>query len=181
MRGRGIHQRANRLRRQGDSLFNRRQLRLKFRYSRGGLFLLTGDLAKLREQTLPAFIVIIDDERRRDSGELIVKRQRGVAAGGANQNEIRHLRGDRFGIRFADVQPGDMASLCYVAPLAHKPLIVGKAVIRRSGSAGDDGRINRQQRACQRHAGRDDTRGFVVQSMNAAAVLDLPGPTGVLG
>ncbi len=57
MRGRGIHQRANRLRpRQGDSLFNRRQLKcLKFAISSAAAcFLTAGDLAKLREQTLPA-------------------------------------------------------------------------------------------------------------------------------
>ncbi len=82
MRGRGIHQRTNRLRRQGDSLFNRRQLRLKFRYSRGGLFLwpvispsCVSKLAAHRRQLMTSVGAIAEADR---------KRQRGVAAGGAN-------------------------------------------------------------------------------------------------
>ncbi|WP_411899863.1 hypothetical protein, partial [Salmonella enterica] len=62
-----------------------------------------------------------------ESGGLVEGRQRGGRGGGGKKNECGQLGGDRLGSRVADVEPGDMASRWYVAQLAHKPLIVGKA------------------------------------------------------
>ncbi len=61
----------------------------------------------------------------------------------------RHLRGDRFGIpvpRYTAGRHGERFATSLHWRI--KPPIVGKAVIRRSDCYADDGRINRQQRAC---------------------------------
>ncbi len=81
---------------------------------------MTGDLPQLGEQGLPAFIVIVDDQRRGDGFKLIVQRQCGVATGRAHRDQIRHLGGHRFGAWFADVQPRQLAGFGNLAPLAQK-------------------------------------------------------------
>ena len=91
--------------------------------------------------------VSVDDKRWGDGGELIVQRQRGIPAGSADQNQIRHLRGDRFGARLADVQPRNLALFRNITPLAQKALRIRHAVVRRGRAAGNDRRVNRQQGA----------------------------------
>ena len=172
----GIHHGANRLWWQLNLLFHRCQLFIKLGDTRGGLLFLAGHATKLSQQRLPAFIVVVDDKRWGDGRELVVQRQRRITAGSAYQDQIRHLCGNRFGARFADIQPGEFTRFCHIAPLAQKSLAVGDAVIRRGGSAGNHRRINRQQGAGEGDAGGDDAGWFLFQRMDAVAVGYLTRP-----
>ena len=142
---------------------------------------MTGDLPQLGEQGLPAFIVIVDDQRRGDGFKLIVQRQGGVAAGRAHQDQIRHLGGHRFGAWFADVQPRQLAGFGNLAPLAQKALAICDAVVRRGRAAGDHRSVNRQQRTGKRHAGGDNAQRLTRQGMRPVAVGDLARPVRRLG
>ena len=142
---------------------------------------MAGDLPQLGEQGLPAFIVIVDDQRRSDRFELIVQRQGRVAAGGAHQDQIRHLGGHRFRAWFADVQPRQLAGFGDLAPLAQKALTIGDAVVRRGGAAGDHRGVNRQQRAGEGHAGGDNAQRLAWQGVCPVAVGDLARPVRRLG
>ena len=146
-RGGGVDDGVDRLRRQRHLLFHLGELFIKRGYAPGSLFFLSGDAAQLGQQFLPALVVVVDDKRRGDGGELIVQRQRGIAAGGADQNQIRHLRGDRFGARLANVQPRHLALFRNIPPLAQETLPVRHAVVRRGRAAGDDRCVYRQQGA----------------------------------
>ncbi len=147
MRGGGVDDGVHRLRRQRHLLFHLRELFIKRGNAPGGLLFVSGDLAQLGQQRLPALVVVVDDKRRRNGGKLIVQRQRGIPAGGADQNQVRHLRGHRFSARLADIQPGNLALLRDIAPLAQETLSIRHAVVRRGRAAGDDRCVNGQQGA----------------------------------
>ena len=181
MRGGGIDQRAHRLRWQLHLLFYRCQLLIKLGNTCGSLFFLSGNAAELRQQRLPALVVVVDDKRGGDGGELVIQCQRRIPAGGANQDQIRHLCSDRFRAGFADIKASDVARFRHISPLAQEPLGVGHAVVRRGGAAGDHRRVNGQQRTGEGYAGRDNARRFVFQRVYAAAVGNLARPVGGLG
>ena len=147
VRGGGVDDGVHRLRRQFHLLFHLRELFIKRGNALCGLFFLPGEAAQLRQQFLPAFVVVVDDKRWGDGGELIVQRQRGIPAGSADQNQIRHLRGNRFGARLANVQPRNLALFRNITPLTQKALRIRHAVVRRGRAAGNDRRVNRQQGA----------------------------------
>ena len=105
------------MRRQLHLLFHLRELFIERRDALCGLLFLPGDGAQLRQQFLPAFIVVIDHQRRGNGGELVVERQRRIPAGGADQNQIRHLRGDRFGAGFPNIKTRNVALFRDIPPL----------------------------------------------------------------
>ncbi len=147
VRGGGVDDGVHRLRRQFHLLFHLGELFIKGSDAFSGLFFVPGDRAQLGEQFLPAFVIVVNDKRRGDGGKLIVQRQRGIPAGGADQNQVRHLRGDRFGARLTDVQPRNLTLFCNISPLAQEALCIRHAVVRRGRTAGNDRRVNRQQGA----------------------------------
>ena len=79
---------------------------------------MAGNLPQLGQQGLPAFIIVVNDKRRGDGGKLVVEHHRRIAAGGANQNEIRHLRRDGLSARFANIEARQLARFRHIAPLA---------------------------------------------------------------
>ncbi len=103
VRGSGVDDGVHRLRRQLHLLFHLRELFIESCDAFSGLFFVPDEGTELRQQFLPALVVVVNDKRRSDGGELVVQRQRGIPTGGADQNQVRHLRGDRFGARLADV------------------------------------------------------------------------------
>ena len=113
----GVNDGVHRLWRQLHLLLHLGELFIEGSDALCGLCLLPGDRPQLGQQFLPAFVVVVNDKRRGDGGKLIVERQRGIPAGGADQNQVRHLGRDRFGARLADVQPGNLTLLRDIAPL----------------------------------------------------------------
>ena len=144
MGGGGIDQRADRLRREFHLLLQGGELLIKLSNTRGRLFFLAGDVPQFGQQRLPAFVIVINDKRWSDGGELVIQREGGIPAGSANQNQIRHLCGYGLGAGFADVQARELTFFRDGAPLTQKSPIVGHAVVRRGCAAGDHRRINRQ-------------------------------------
>ena len=176
--GGGIDDGVYWLRRQRHLLLHLGELFIKCGNALGGLLFVSGHRAQLRQQFLPAFVVVVDDKRGRDGRELIVQRQRRIPAGGADQNQIRHLGGHRLCAGFTNIQPRNLTLFRNVSPLAQETLRIRDAVIRRGRTAGDNRRINCQQGAGQGHAGGDNARRFVLKGMNATAVGDLTRPVG---
>ena len=174
----GVDNGIHRLRRQFHLRFHPGELLIKLRNPRRGLLLLTGNRAELGQQRLPAFIVVIDDKGRGDGGELIVERDGGIAPGGANEDQIRHLGGHRFCARLADVKPGQLTLFRDITPLTQETLIVRHPVVRGGGTAGDHRGVNGQQGAGEGHAGGDNPRRFALKGVRSAAVRHLTRPVG---
>ncbi|KJG60319.1 hypothetical protein UA70_11240, partial [Raoultella planticola] len=90
-----------------------------------------------------------------------------VAAGSADQNQIRHLRGDGLGAGFADVQARELTFFRDGAPLTQKSPIVGYAVVRRGCTAGDDRRAI---------ASKDPVRVTLVETMRSGLLSSVCAP-----